>query len=82
MGSAEYDGIAPAHPDTGDMKDESIDMNLFIDPVKERKMMRKFDLCAISMLGLFYMMANLDRYVFAILTPLQQHLSFPSRCWP
>ncbi|KAJ5405764.1 hypothetical protein N7465_007048 [Penicillium sp. CMV-2018d] len=34
---------------------------IYIDPVKERRMMRKFDIFAIGMLGLFYMMANLDR---------------------
>ncbi|KGO54610.1 Major facilitator superfamily domain, general substrate transporter [Penicillium expansum] len=34
---------------------------IYIDPVKERRMMRKFDIFAIGMLGAFYMMANLDR---------------------
>ncbi|KAJ5714030.1 high-affinity nicotinic acid transporter [Penicillium malachiteum] len=34
---------------------------IYIDPVKERKMMRKFDIFAIGLLGLFYFMANLDR---------------------
>ncbi|KAJ5682212.1 high-affinity nicotinic acid transporter [Penicillium macrosclerotiorum] len=34
---------------------------IYIDPVKERRMMRKFDFFAIGLLGLFYMMANLDR---------------------
>ncbi|CAK3799334.1 high-affinity nicotinic acid transporter [Lecanosticta acicola] len=33
----------------------------YIDPVKEGKMMRKFDIFAIGLFGLFYMMANLDR---------------------
>ncbi|KAH0844940.1 hypothetical protein AYO21_04136 [Fonsecaea monophora] len=33
----------------------------YIDPVKERKLMRKFDFYAIGLLGLFYMSANLDR---------------------
>ena len=32
-----------------------------VDPAKEAKMMRKFDLFAIGLFGLFYMMANLDR---------------------
>ncbi|KAG9240406.1 high-affinity nicotinic acid transporter [Calycina marina] len=61
MGTAKNDGIVPAHPTTDDIKNESVDMNLFIDPVKERKMMWEFDFCASSMLGLFYMMANLDQ---------------------
>ncbi|KAL1861093.1 hypothetical protein Plec18170_001608 [Paecilomyces lecythidis] len=33
----------------------------YIDPVKERRMMRKFDLYAITAMGLLYMMSNLDR---------------------
>ncbi|KAK8166390.1 high-affinity nicotinic acid transporter [Phyllosticta citrichinensis] len=32
-----------------------------IDPVKERKMMRKFDVFAVGCLGILYMLANLDR---------------------
>ncbi|KAI1268421.1 high-affinity nicotinic acid transporter [Xylariaceae sp. FL1019] len=32
-----------------------------IDPVKEAKMMRKFDIFAIGLLGLLYLLANLDR---------------------
>ncbi|TVY50609.1 putative transporter [Lachnellula cervina] len=32
-----------------------------IDPVKENKMMRKFDFYCIGLMGLFYLMANLDR---------------------
>ncbi|KAH5138173.1 hypothetical protein HBH69_225250 [Parastagonospora nodorum] len=32
-----------------------------IDPVKERRMMRKFDLYAIVGMGILYMMSNLDR---------------------
>ncbi|THX81714.1 high-affinity nicotinic acid transporter [Aureobasidium pullulans] len=34
---------------------------LYVDPKKEAAMMRKFDLVAIGLLGLFYMLANLDR---------------------
>ncbi|KUL85459.1 hypothetical protein ZTR_06749, partial [Talaromyces verruculosus] len=34
---------------------------IYIDPIKEARMMRKFDFCAIGLLGLLYMMANLDR---------------------
>ncbi|KAJ5302285.1 high-affinity nicotinic acid transporter [Penicillium antarcticum] len=34
---------------------------IYIDPAKESQMMRKFDFYAVGMLGLFYMMANLDR---------------------
>ncbi|KAK4631841.1 hypothetical protein CLAFUW4_03088 [Fulvia fulva] len=33
----------------------------WIDPKKERRMMWKFDLFAVGLFGLFYMMANLDR---------------------
>ncbi|KFA77532.1 hypothetical protein S40288_08690 [Stachybotrys chartarum IBT 40288] len=33
----------------------------YIDPVKERRMMRKFDLYAIMAMGVLYMMSNLDR---------------------
>ncbi|KAL1865465.1 hypothetical protein VTK73DRAFT_5231 [Phialemonium thermophilum] len=33
----------------------------FVDPIKERRMMRKFDLYAISAMGVLYMMSNLDR---------------------
>lgn len=33
----------------------------YMDPKKERKMMWKFDLFAVGLFGLFYMMANLDR---------------------
>ncbi|KAF4125409.1 nicotinic acid transporter [Geosmithia morbida] len=33
----------------------------YIDPVLERRMMRKFDMYAISAMGALYMMANLDR---------------------
>ncbi|KAK8240199.1 high-affinity nicotinic acid transporter [Phyllosticta capitalensis] len=32
-----------------------------IDPAKERKMMRKFDIYAVGCLGILYMLANLDR---------------------
>ncbi|RDW84898.1 hypothetical protein BP6252_02488 [Coleophoma cylindrospora] len=32
-----------------------------IDPIKERKMMWKFDIYCIGLMGLFYMLANLDR---------------------
>ncbi|KIY00155.1 uncharacterized protein Z520_03840 [Fonsecaea multimorphosa CBS 102226] len=35
--------------------------SFYIDPVKESKVMRKFDFYAIGLLGLFYMAANLDR---------------------
>jgi hypothetical protein len=51
-------------------KAESTSADLYIDPVKERKMMLKFDICAIGMLGLFYMLANLDRYAYNIQTRL------------
>ncbi|RDW85321.1 hypothetical protein BP6252_02911 [Coleophoma cylindrospora] len=60
MGFPETVGNAPEMQAPLD-KAESLDMDLHIDPVKERKMMLKFDVCAIGMLGLFYMMANLDR---------------------
>ncbi|KAF2161082.1 hypothetical protein M409DRAFT_69950 [Zasmidium cellare ATCC 36951] len=33
----------------------------YIDPAQERKVLRKFDLFAIGLFGLFYAMANLDR---------------------
>lgn len=33
----------------------------YIDPVKEAKMMRKFDFWAVGLLGILYMLANLDR---------------------
>ncbi|EKG17955.1 Major facilitator superfamily [Macrophomina phaseolina MS6] len=32
-----------------------------LDPVKEAKMMRKFDMFAVGMLGILYLLANLDR---------------------
>ncbi|KAL1648133.1 hypothetical protein SLS58_002460 [Diplodia intermedia] len=32
-----------------------------LDPVKEAKMMRKFDIYAVGMLGILYLLANLDR---------------------
>ncbi|KAI3394043.1 hypothetical protein diail_3262, partial [Diaporthe ilicicola] len=34
---------------------------LCIDPAKEAKMMRKFDVWAVGLLGILYMLANLDR---------------------
>ncbi|KAH7322459.1 major facilitator superfamily domain-containing protein [Stachybotrys elegans] len=34
---------------------------IYIDPIKERKMMRKFDLYAVMAMGVLYMMSNLDR---------------------
>ena len=54
-------------------KAESIFMDLYIDPIKERKMMWKFDFCAIGMLGLFYMLANLDRLVQSIASRCVTH---------
>ncbi|KAJ5757390.1 high-affinity nicotinic acid transporter [Penicillium nucicola] len=50
-------GDATVHdPDTVEGTSET-----YIDPAKENRMMRKFDFYAIGLLGLFYMMANLDR---------------------
>jgi len=44
MGSAEEAGITPdAQAPASVTKADSINMDLYIDPVKERKMMLKFD---------------------------------------
>ncbi|KAL1628859.1 hypothetical protein SLS54_001548 [Diplodia seriata] len=38
-----------------------------LDPVKEAKMMRKFDIFAVGMLGILYLLANLDRYATVLI---------------
>ncbi|EXJ96508.1 hypothetical protein A1O1_01634 [Capronia coronata CBS 617.96] len=45
----------------GTKQDQDVGYSLYIDPVKEGKMMRKFDIFAVTAMGLLYMMANLDR---------------------
>ncbi|EXJ78930.1 hypothetical protein A1O3_08430 [Capronia epimyces CBS 606.96] len=42
-------------------REQEVGCAVYLDPAKEAKMMRKFDIFAVGAMGLFYMMANLDR---------------------
>ncbi|KAK5064778.1 hypothetical protein LTR84_000612 [Exophiala bonariae] len=52
----------PNQPD-GDSKVSMIELGstIMIDPIKEKKMMRKFDRYALLLIGIMYMFCNLDR---------------------
>lgn len=52
------------HHDIGDSSDVGL------DKTRERKLLRKIDLFVIPILGLLYLMAFLDRFVFTISSPL------------
>ncbi|GAB7353472.1 hypothetical protein MBLNU459_g3928t2 [Dothideomycetes sp. NU459] len=53
--------INKSKPIIPDSKPEIGSSELYLDPKMEAKMMRKFDLVAIGLLGMLYMLANLDR---------------------
>ncbi|KAH7025161.1 major facilitator superfamily domain-containing protein [Microdochium trichocladiopsis] len=64
MGTAEEssgkdDAMALSTPASASLGETS--ESYYIDPAKERRMMRKFDLYAIMAMGVLYMMSNLDR---------------------
>ncbi|KAI0480911.1 high-affinity nicotinic acid transporter [Xylariaceae sp. FL0804] len=50
--------LTPAPGMEADNEGESL---AYIDPKKEAKMMRKFDIYAVGLLGILYLLANLDR---------------------
>ncbi|KAK7561620.1 high-affinity nicotinic acid transporter [Phyllosticta citricarpa] len=58
MPSHEYISKSPKGSETGSRVVEAAS---HMDPVKERRMMRKFDVFAVGCLGILYMLANLDR---------------------